>query len=145
MPGWSSSCNGGSGRISLFDDESQAPGPARGVLYDVVVGGGDAGAIGCDGRATLDGGVAGQATVAWQYRGQLSSAATGSFRISADGSRVIGWGPGGAPNLAFTEVDSNGNDLLDFSFSDGNVTYRAIKLPLSAFDVELLRSTAGGP
>jgi hypothetical protein len=143
LPGWSSSCNGGSGQVSLFDDESQEPGPARGVVYDVVVGGEDGGAGGCDGGSVVDGGTAGQATVAWQYKGQVSSAATGSCRISPDGSRVIGWGLGGVPDLAFTEVDVNGSDLLDFSFSDGNVTYRAIKVPLTAFDLGVLRSTAG--
>ncbi len=85
----------------------------------------------------------GQATVAWQHKGAVSSSATGSFRISADGSRVIGWGLGGTPDLAFTEVDVNGNDLLDFDFTDGNATYRAIKVPLSAFDLGVLRSAAG--
>ncbi|HEY3816147.1 MAG TPA: aryl-sulfate sulfotransferase [Polyangiaceae bacterium] len=145
QPGWSSDCNGGSGQISLFDDESSKPGPARGVVYDVVVGGADAGAAGCDGGASLDAGAPGQATVAWQYKGILSSSATGSFRISADGSRVIGWGLGGAAGRAFTEVDVNGNDLLDFGFTDGNSTYRAIKVPTSVFDLSLLRSTAGTP
>ncbi|MGD0525910.1 MAG: arylsulfotransferase family protein [Polyangiaceae bacterium] len=143
QPGWSPTCNGGSGQISLFDDESSKPGPARGVVYDVVVGGVDGGAGGCDAGATLDGAAPGQATVAWQYEGTLSTSATGSFRISADGSRVIGWGLGGAPNLAFTEVDENGDDLLDFFFTDGNTTYRAIKVPLSTFDLGVLRSTAG--
>jgi hypothetical protein len=143
QPGWASACNGGSGQISVFDDESEKPGPARGVLYDVLVGGVDGGGTGCDGGMASDGGVPGQATVAWQYAGTVSSSATGSFRISPDGSRVIGWGLGGAPSLAFTEVDVNGNDLLDFSFPDGNVTYRAIKVPLSTFDLSVMRSTAG--
>jgi hypothetical protein len=142
QPGWSPSCNGGSGQISMFDDESQKPGPARGVVYDVVVGVPDGGAAACDAGA---GGTAGQATVAWQYKGTASSAATGSFRISADGSRVIGWGLGGTPGLAFTEVDVSGNDLLDFHFTDNNSTYRAIKVPLSAFDLGVLRSTTAGP
>jgi hypothetical protein len=143
QPGWSSACNGGSGQISLFDDQSAKPGPARGVVYDVVVGGADGGGAGCDGGASSDGGAPGQATVAWQYKGTTSSSATGSFRVSADGSRVIGWGLGGAPGLAFTEVDVNGNDLLDFRFPDGNSTYRAIKVAPSAFDLGVLRSTAG--
>jgi hypothetical protein len=142
QPGWSPTCNGGSGQISMFDDESQKPGPARGVVYDVVVGAPDAGGAACDAGG---GGTPGQATVAWQYKGTVSTAATGSFRISPDGSRVIGWGLGGAPDLAFSEVDVNGNDLLDFHFTDGNVTYRAIKVPLTAFDLNVLRSTAGMP
>jgi Arylsulfotransferase (ASST) len=144
QPGWSPSCNGGSGQISLFDDETQVAGPARGVVYDVVVGAADGGTASCDG-GTSGGATTGQATVAWQYKGALSAAATGSFRISADGSRVIGWGFGGAPDLAFTEVDVNGNDLLDFRFPDGNSTYRAIKVPLTAFDLAVLRSATGAP
>lgn len=146
QPGWSPTCNGGSGQVSLFDDESGEPGPARGVVYDVAVGGGDGGTNGCDGGASADGGPdAGQATVVWQYKGSTTTEATGSFRISADGSRVIGWGLGGVPGLAFTEVDINGNDLLDFHFTDFSETYRAIKVPLTAFDLSVLRSTAGGP
>ena len=145
QPGWSPSCNGGRGQISLFDDETEASGPARGVVYDVVVGGSDGGAADCDGGTAVDGGTPGQATVAWQYKGALSVAATGSFRISADGSRVIGWGFGGAPDLAFTEVDVNGNDLLDFRFPDGNSTYRAIKVPSSTFDLGALRSAVTAP
>jgi hypothetical protein len=67
----------------------------------------------------------------------------GSFRILPDGSRVIGWGL--TPGAGFTEVDSSGNDLLDLTFADGNLTYRAVKVPTSAFDLGSLRSTAGLP
>ena len=147
QPGWSSGCNGGTGQISLFDDESSKPGPARGVVYDVVVGGADGGETGCEGGAGAGAGDAGagQATVAWQYKGLVSSSATGSFRISADGSRVIDWGLGGAPDRTFTEVDVNGNDLLDFAFTDGNVSYRTIKVPLTTFDLGTLRTAVGAP
>lgn len=134
QPDWSSTCNGrgGSGHISLFDNETGAASPARGVVYDVVVG-----------DAAADGGCgsSGTATVAWQYKGQASSPAMGSFRILPDGSRVIGWGLVGAPGPAFSEVDVNGNKLLDFAFLDGNTTYRAIKVPLSAFDRADLRAS----
>jgi hypothetical protein len=144
QPDWSSTCNGGSGHISLYDDESNTPRPARAVVYDVVVGGGDAGTNGeCGDAGTPDGEPATTATVAWQYQGTTSSVAMGSFRITPDGSRVIGWGL--IPGAGFTEVDANGNDLLDFGFSDGNTTYRAIKVPPGAFDLGLLRSTAGIP
>ena len=43
----------------------------------------------------------------------------------------------------FTEVDVDGHKLLELTFPDGGVSYRAIKLPLSAFDLGVLRSTAG--
>jgi hypothetical protein len=67
----------------------------------------------------------------------------GSFRISAVGSRVIGWGEGQGPPKGFDEVDQAKNDLIDFIFTDGDVSYRAIKVPLSAFDLALLRNMVG--
>jgi hypothetical protein len=133
---WSSTC-GGSGQISLFDDHSERPGPARGVVLDVVVGSMDA----KTGQCVV--GVTPEATVRWQYRGTGYSFIRGSFRITPDGSRVIGWGNGATPNLVFTEVDEKGADLLDFYFLSGNDSYRAIKVPLDAFDLDVLRRTAG--
>ena len=68
-------------------------------------------------------------------------------RITADGSRIIGWGqsePGGS-QLLFTEVDAKGKDLLDLVCPDGSSSYRAVKVPLSAFDLTTLRTTAGHP
>jgi len=136
QPDWSRDC-GGSGHISLFDDQVYGEAaPARAVVYDVVVGAGDAG---CG-----DGGTAaGTATVSWQRAGPVPSLAMGSFRILADGSRVIGWGA--IPGAGFTEVDVDGNDLADMTFPDGNTTYRALKVPLDAFDLEALRNAAGLP
>jgi hypothetical protein len=139
--GWSPDCNGGTGQISVFDDESSTDASARGVVYDVVVGGGDAGTEACDGGGA-HGGTAGTATLSWQYKGTGGhSLAMGSFRISPDGSRVIGWGITTA-EFTFTEVDEKDHDLLDFAFSDID-TYRAIKVPLTQFDLEVLRKTAG--
>jgi hypothetical protein len=139
LPGWTSSCGVRRGQISMFDDESYRPDKARAIVYDVEVGTADGGPIGCDGGATM----AAAATVAWQYVGTVASAGVGSFRISADGSRVIGWGFG-APDLVFSEVDSLGRDLLDFYFLDGNTSYRAIKVPLTTLSLSAMRSTAGG-
>jgi len=136
LPGWSSTCAGGRGQISVFDDESERPAPARGVIYDVIVGAADGGASGC-----ADGGVPGTGTVAWQYVGTASSLVVGSFRVSADGSRVIGWGQG-ASNRVFTEVDVHGADLLDFEFTDGDTSYRAVKVPVGALDLGAMRATA---
>ncbi len=50
---------------------------------------------------------------------------------------------GAASPYAFSEIDEKGNDLLDFIFTDGDVTYRAIKVPTSAFDISVLRTSAG--
>jgi hypothetical protein len=143
LPGWSSTCSGGSGRISLFDDETFEAAPARAVVYDVNVGSVDGGTAGCDG-GVVDGGTPGTATVVWQHKGVANSIGLGSFRILADGSRTIGWGAG-APNPAFTEVDVNGNTLLDVSFADGNGSYRAIKVPTTALDLEAMRLAVGSP
>jgi hypothetical protein len=122
----------------VFDDQTNEPGPARAVVYDVVVGASDGGTpLGCKS------GEAPRAKVAWEFKGQSIAYATGSFRISADGSRVIDWGIGPVFDLVFTEVDAEGHDLLDFYFADNNTSARTVKVPLSAFDLEVLRRTAG--
>ncbi len=113
-------------QVSLFDDETGMPGPARGVVYTYDVN-------------------AATATFAWQYTGAVSSSAMGSFRILPDGSRIIGWGEGNVPQLAFTEVDANGNDLLEFHFTDGDESYRALKVPLTQLDLTLMRNSVNGP
>jgi hypothetical protein len=146
QPDWSASCNGGSGHVSVFDDQTGGTRPARGVVYDVLVGLGDGGAPvdgGCHDAGPPDGLAAGTATVSWQYETMVSSLCMGSVRSSPDGSYVVGWGY--IPGAGFTEVDSSGHDLLDFGFADGNTSYRTIKVPLSALDLGVLRSTAGLP
>jgi hypothetical protein len=140
QPSWSSVC-GGSGQISVFDDESLGTAPARGVIYDVIVGASDMGTAACQTTVKATGHPPGTATRIWEYKGTFSAGAMGSFRISADGSRIIGWGI--SENTTFTEVNIEGDDLLDFTFGGGNPSYRAIKLPLSAFDLSVLRRTAG--
>lgn len=119
------------GDISLFDDHSAASGSvgvARGVEYAL----------------DLD---AGAAHVVWQYQGTASSGALGSSRRYADGTNLIGWGSyTGTANLAFTEVDAAGHDVLDMAFaSRGNWSYRAEKVPIGTFDIDVLRGTAGLP
>jgi arylsulfotransferase ASST len=139
QPGWSPTCSGGNGQISLFDDESNQTNPARGLVLDVVVGA-DGGVADCGAVTRSSPG----ATLAWQYPGPINSEIRGSFRILSDGSRVIDWGSlDNSSHLVFTEVDVQGNDLKDFYFTDGDVSYRVIKVPLSAFDLGVLRSTAG--
>ncbi|HEY3821126.1 MAG TPA: arylsulfotransferase family protein [Polyangiaceae bacterium] len=148
---WSPSCRGGSGHISLFDDQTDEIAPARAVVYDLdvgAIGAGDAGDAGNAGGTPEggcgEGGAApGTATITWQRVGSGPSLAMGSFRILPDGSRIIGWGD--IPGAGFTEVDVDGNDLADLTFPDGNTTYRALKVPLAAFDLEALRSSAGLP
>jgi Arylsulfotransferase (ASST) len=148
QPGWCSTCGGGTGQVSVFDDETAKSAPARAVVYDLIVGVAD-GAASADGGYGDSGashvGTTGTATVAWMYEGLSSSAFAGDFRIYPDGSRVIGWGVSLTTQLVFAEVDAYGNDLVDFGFADSEPSYRAIKVPLSTFDLDLLRRTAGLP
>jgi hypothetical protein len=150
LPGWSETCTGGSGQISVFDDESNETAAARGVVYDVVLGSPDGVPFadgGCGDGGSQEGGVGGTATVAWQYRGRASSSGQGSVRMSTDGSRIIDWGTLDAPDpqLVFTEVDADGGALVDFGYADNSSSYRAIKVPLTQFDLGVLRRTAGLP
>jgi hypothetical protein len=144
QPTWSETCAGGRGQVSLFDDETDAGPKARGVVYDVTVGPPDGGAS-RDCGAAGDGGKAKDlATVAWEYPGARISNETGSFRISSDGSRVICWG-GNEDSRTFTEVDVAKHDLLDVSFDRPGESYRVIKVPIDAYDLGVLRRTAGRP
>lgn len=148
---WQPSCGGGSGHISLFDDEITGGAKnARGVVYAVTVApnpaadddGGAAADGGCgDGGVADSGATTGAATVSWQYAATTASSAMGSFRIRPDGSRVIGWGL--VPGAVFSEVDANGHDLADLFFANGDVSYRALPAPPGAFDLATLRATAG--
>ena len=119
------------GNISVFDDHSAAagvPGVARGVEFALDLN-------------------TSTATMVWQYQGTGSSGYLGSFRRYADGSNLIGWGGyAGIGNLAFTEADATGRDVLDMAFeSTGNWSYRAEKVPIGFFDLNALRETAGLP
>jgi hypothetical protein len=130
LPGWSFTDCGGHGQISMFDDETNEPGvPARAVVYYVEVGVG----TGCPSPS---------ARVAWSYAGAVNSLYMGSFRVSSDGSRTIGWGVRTTSSLIFTEVDEAGHDLLDVSFLPGGSSYRAIKVPVEQLDLDRLRSSA---
>jgi hypothetical protein len=116
------------GTVSLFDDHTEQPGHARGVTYALDVAGGTA-------------------TFVWQAAGVANSTAMGSFRVSADGSRVIDWGASTAPppSPVFTEVDYNGSPLIDVSFGSGNWAYRTIKVSLDDLDIDVLRATTAHP
>jgi hypothetical protein len=111
------------GGVSVFDDHGRVPdsGLARGVQYAV----------------DLD---AGLASVVFQFYGTATSNREGSFRRYPDGHSVIGWGYIATDPRVVTEVDSNGNDVLDIAFG-GVESYRAVKVPLSELDAAVLRST----
>ncbi len=110
------------GDISLFDDHGAGSGVARGVEYAL------------DHEKDV-------ATVAWQFLGIAASAAEGSCRRYADGETVIGWGYNTTDSRVVTEVNTAGEEELDIAFTPNTASYRAIKVPLSQLDVNLLRST----
>ena len=113
------------GHITLFDNQSFT-GAARGVEYALNLANGTA-------------------TLVAQFPSPLarSSLAMGSFRRLSDGHSVAGWGVNGSTGDAalLTEFDAAGNDVLDMSF--GAASYRSPKVPLTMFDRQLLRHTAG--
>jgi len=107
------------GDISLFDDHGATPGVARGVEYAIDL-------------------QTNRATVAFQFLGTAQSEYEGSFRRYTDGDSVIDWGYIPTDSRILTEVDANGVDVFDVSFG-GQVSYRAVKVPLSQLDIGLLR------
>jgi hypothetical protein len=111
------------GDVSMFDDHGAGPGVARGVEYAL----------------DLD---ANTATVRWQFLGTAQSLYEGSFRRYSDGESVIGWGYIPTDPRVVTELDADGNDVLDIAFAGANQSYRAVKVPLSQFDIGVLRATA---
>jgi hypothetical protein len=111
------------GDISLFDDHGATSGVARGVEYALDLG-------------------AHTASVAFQFLGTTRSQYQGSFRRYGDGESVIGWGAAWPDPRVFTEVDANGNDVLDVSFAPLTSSYRAVKVPLTALDLTTMRQTA---
>lgn len=114
------------GGISLFDDRTAVAGVARGVEY------------------TIDW-VAATARIDREYSGPANSQAMGSFRHSFDGSYLVGWGVPSTGTLAATEFDSAGNALLDLSFDRGDHSYRALKVAVSALDINMLRRSVNAP
>ena len=56
---------------------------------------------------------------------------------------MIGWGF--KPNALFTEVDTEGQVMLDVALAKTDQAYRVIKVAPNALNHALLRSTAGLP
>jgi Arylsulfotransferase (ASST) len=110
------------GNISMFDDHGASPGYGRGVEYAVDLSNGTA-------------------SVVWQYLGTAQSQLEGSCRRYADGETVIGWGGDLTDPRTMTEVDPNGDDVLDLTVT--GISYRAVKVSLTQLDIGLLRANAG--
>ena len=63
----------------------------------------------------------------------------GSVRRQPDGNTVIAWGGEWAP--AFSEVDPDGVSLLDVSLPGGSLTYRVVKVPAVALNLDAMHAT----
>ncbi len=117
------------GDISVFDNQSVGIGPAQGVEFALDLNAGTAHPVFQVGSPE-----------------NKQSFATGDFRRFPDGHSVVCWGFtafGGPVPLVFSEVDPGGNDVLDVGFVNGDAPYRAVKAPPTAFDINVLRATAG--
>jgi hypothetical protein len=110
--------------LTLFDNRTATGQPARAVAYRIDE-------------------AAGTATLLWQVDEPLgrSSDGLGSVRAQPDGSWVIAWG-GLQP--MFGEVAADGSPLMAISQVPAGNSYRIVKLPVGAFDIDDLRSNAGG-
>ncbi len=109
----------------MLDNQAQ-PGatcPPRAVAYEIDVDGGTA-------------------TLLWEFRNPAPGGATlGSARQTAD-SVVINWGAGQQPFLE--ELALDGRRLMAVGLPNSGNSYRTIKYPPADFDVNTLRSSAGG-
>lgn len=114
------------GGISLFDDQTAMSAVARGVEYRIDF-------------------AAATAQLTMQYAGPTSSLAMGSFRHYDDGSRVVCWGAPSTGQLAVSEFNAAGANLLDISFGKLEYSYRGLKVPVSSFDLNVLRQAVGQP
>lgn len=114
------------GDVSIYDDHTGLSGTSRGVEYSLNLN-------------------AGTATMDFQYLDPNGGAAsaTGGFRRYTDGDSVISWGF--KAGSGFSEIDSNGHQLLRMSFPGNEFGYRALKVPLSSLNISVLRNTAGWP
>lgn len=119
------------GDISLFDDHGLDGGSGSGVARGIELAVDHA---------------AGSATIVWQALGEEESQYEGSFRRYADGDSVVGWGYLIGDPRILTEFDAAGSDVLDIAFTLATtfdeLSYRAVKVPLTQLDHDVLRATA---
>ena len=115
------------GDVSLFDDHTAFPtGVSRGIEYHVDT-------------------TAGTATKVFEYQNPdgAKAVATGSFRRygGAGGDNVVGWGfTTGTTQMS--EVRDDGTPVMSITMPG---TYRVLKVPADAVDLELLRQNTGIP
>ncbi len=118
------------GNVTMFDNRATIPiatppgtGPARYVEYEIDTSGGTATLVRSIRRPNGD-----------------DSGTMGSARLQPDGPSSIGWG--GVPGPVFSEFDADDDLAFEVTFNNF-FSYRAIKQPIGAFDLDELRATAG--
>ncbi len=111
------------GHLRLFDNRTALPGAPRAVEYAIDT-------------------TAGTATLVWSLTddGVTSSGGVGSVRGTGDGDTVVAWGGSSTP--VFSEFGSDGNEMQSTAIV-GHYSYRVDKQAPSAFDIRILRATAG--
>jgi hypothetical protein len=112
--------------LTMFDNQAGMPGrQSRVVAYSIDT-------------------TAGTATMLWEFRNgaNYTGDTLGSVRKAADGSILIGWSAGLQPIIE--EIAPNGSRLLAIGLALGGNSYRTVKYPPGDFDVDQLRSSAGG-
>ena len=84
------------------------------------------------------------ATLLWQIQapGGQTGGTLGSVRVQPDGSILVGWGAPVQP--MFTEYDANRNLTMAITKTPSGFSYRIVKYPVTDFDANQLRATAGG-
>jgi hypothetical protein len=125
----SDGCGTSACEVSLYDDHTGQSGAARGVQYAINTGAG---------TATLD--------FSYAAPDGGNAGATGGFRRYSNGTdNLITWGFKPSTHSGYTEVDGSGNVLMTMTFPNGDLNYRAVKVPTSALNVSTLRERAGLP
>lgn len=112
--------------VTMFDNQAGMPGRrSRAVAYEIDI-------------------VAGTATMLWERRSDANYTGDtlGSVRVSGDGSVLINWSAGLQPII--DERTAAGVRLMSIGMPNGGNSYRTVKYPLSDFDIDELRATAGG-
>ena len=111
------------GHLRLFDNRSGLPGSPRAAEYAIDT-------------------TAGTATLVWSRSEPdvTTSFGLGSVRGIGDGDLTVTWG--GSTVRTFTEFGPDGSELQSTTMANHN-PYRVDKQPVSAFDINVLRATAG--
>lgn len=113
--------------LTLYDNRTDTGQAARAVAYQLDLAA-----------------VPPTATMLWEIRDDegRSSPGLGSARVTPDNSVVMSWG--GIIQPVFGEYTLAGVPLLEITQVAGGNAYRFLKEPTSAFNIDVLRATAGG-